>query len=193
MTVPTNSSDGGARPRAARPLARRAGRRVREACALALALLLAACSGDDEPPLCPEVYLVPDANRLVRFAGPGRDLTDVQFEAALQGADLFCEYDEGVMEGVLQVSFVASRGPADRRRLAAFTYFVAVATVDKEVVAREEFRLAVPFEGNRTRVAASEELTPRIPIKPGESPLDYRIFVGFSLSPEELRYNRANR
>ncbi len=195
MTVPTNSSDGGARRRAARPLSSRTGRCAREACALVLALLLAACSGDDEPPPpCPEVYLVPDARRLVKFAGPGRDLTDVQFEAALQGADLFCEYDDnGIMEGVLQVSFVASRGPADRRRMAPFTYFVAVATVDKEVVAREEFRLAVPFEGNRTRVSASEELTPRIPIKPGESPLDYRIFVGFSLSPEELRYNRDNR
>ena len=175
-------------------MSRRAGRRAREACALVLALLLAACSGDDEPPPpCPEVFLVPDAARLVKFAGPGRDLTDVRFEAALRGADLFCEYDDGVMEGMLQVSFVASRGPADRRRLADFTYFVAVATIDKEVVAREEFRLAVPFEGNRTRVSASEELTPRIPIKPGESPLDYRIFVGFSLSPEELRYNRANR
>jgi hypothetical protein len=164
------------------------------ACAVVSALLLAACGSDnDVPPPCPEVFVVPDAARLVKFAGPGRDLTDVQFEAALRGADLFCEYDEGVMEGVLQVNFVASRGPADSERLAPFTYFVAVATADKEVVAREEFRLAVPFEGNRTRVAASEELTPRIPIKPGESVLDYRIFVGFSLSPEELRYNRDNR
>jgi len=137
--------------------------------------------------------MVPDARRLVKFTGTGRDLTDVLFEAALREADLFCEYDEGVMEGVLQVTFVASRGPADRNRLAPFAYFVAVATDDKRVVAREEFRLAVPFEGNRTRVAVSEELTPRIPIGPGESPLDYRIFVGFSLSPEELRYNRDNR
>ena len=137
--------------------------------------------------------MVPDARRLVKFSGTGRDLTDVLFEAALRDADFFCEFDDGMMEGELLVSFVVSRGPADRERLAPFAYFVAVATVDKEVVAREEFRLAVPFEGNRTRVAVSEELTPRIPIQPGESPLDYRLFVGFSLSPEELRYNRDNR
>ncbi len=161
---------------------------------MVLALLLAACGSDEPPPPCPEVFLVPDARRLVKFAGTGRDLTDVLFEADLRDADLFCEYDDDdVMEGQLLVTFVASRGPADRERLAPFSYFVAVATDDKRVVAREEFRIAVPFEGNRTRVTVSEELSPRIPIGPGESPLDYRIFVGLSLSPEELRYNRDNR
>jgi hypothetical protein len=159
-----------------------------------MALLLAACSGDDEVvPACPDVLLVPDAARLVRFTGPGRDLTDVRFEIALQGAGLSCEYDDEGMEGALQVSFVASRGPADRDRLAPFTYFVAVVTADKQVVTRRQFDLAVPFEGNRSRVAVSEELTPRIPLKAGESVFDYRIFVGLSLTPEELRYNRANR
>ena len=143
--------------------------------------------------------MVPDARRLVKFSGTGRDLTDVLFEAALRDADFLCEFEEGdtegefVMEGDLLLTFVVSRGPADSQRLAPLTYFVAVATDDRRVVAREEFNIAVPFEGNRTRVAVSEELSPRIPIQPGESPLDYRIFVGIILSPEELRYNRDNR
>ncbi len=136
---------------------------------------------------------MPDARRLVKFTGTGRDLTDVLFEASLRDADFFCEFDDGVMEGELQVSFMVSRGPADRERRASFTYFVAMATDDKRVVAREEFPLAVPFEGSRTRLAVTEALSPRIPIGPNESPLDYRIFVGLKLSPEELRYNRDNR
>jgi hypothetical protein len=157
-------------------------------------LLVAACSSDDEVlRACPDVLLIPDAARLVRFAGPGRDLTDVRFEIALQDAGLSCEYDEDGMEGVLQVNFVASRGPADRDRLAPFSYFVAVVTVDKQVVTRQQFDLAVPFEGNRSRVVVSEELSPRIPLKAGESALNYQIFVGLSLTPEELGYNRGNR
>jgi hypothetical protein len=160
--------------------------------ALAVPVLLAACAGDEAPPPCPQVLRVPDAAKLVRFQGPGRDLTDVRFEAALTGVRLTCEYDDGVMEGLLEVTFEALRGPADRERLAPFAYFVAIATADKAVLAREVFELAVPFEGNRTRVTASEELTPRIPFKSGESVRDYVIYVGFSLTPDELRYNRRN-
>jgi hypothetical protein len=171
----------------------RAGRRSRRrALALILPVLLAACGGDEAPPPCPQALRVPDAARLVRFEGPGRDLTDVRFEAVLKRVRLACEYDDGVMEGVLEVTFEAMRGPADSQRLAPFAYFVAIATVDKTVLTREEFELAVPFEGNRTRVTASEQLTPRIPLKAGESVLDYRIYVGFSLTPDELRYNRQN-
>ncbi len=180
--------------RAGRRSRRRNRRRNRRlTLALMLPVLMAACSGDEAPPPCPQVLRVPDAVRLVRFAGPGRDLTDVRFEAVLKGARLACEYDDGVMEGVLEVTFEAMRGPADRQRLAPFAYFVAIARADKTVLAREEFELAVPFEGNRTRVTASEELTPRIPLEPGESALDYRIYLGFSLTPDELRYNRENR
>ena len=192
MTAATNSSSGDrGRRRAQRPRAKPGPALLG---AFVLMLQLAACSGDDEMVLaCPDVLLVPDAARLVGFAGPGRDLTDVRFEVVLQSAALACEYDEEGMEGVLQVSFVASRGPADSDRLAPFTYFVAVVTADKQVVTRRQFDLAVPFEGNRTRIAVSEELTSDIPLKSGESALDYQIFVGLSLTPEQLRYNRGNR
>ena len=43
------------------------------------------------------------------------------------------------------------------------------------------------------RQSAVEELVPRIPLKPGQSGADFLIFVGLSLTPGELQYNRANR
>ena len=64
---------------------------------------------------------------------------------------------------------------------------------DLRVVAREQFSLAVPFEGNRTQVAVTEELEPRIPIESGQNGASYKVFVGLALSPAELEYNRANR
>ena len=60
-------------------------------------------------------------------------------------------------------------------------------------MAREEFNLDIPFEGNQRRVVAIEELNPRIPLRQGENGAQYRIYVGLKLSPEELQYNRANR
>lgn len=161
--------------------------------ALALLLVLAACSGDEVPVACPEVVRVQDASRLTRFAETGRDLTDVLFEAELKRLQLFCEYDAEVVEASLKVTFEALRGPADRRGRAPIRYFVAIATRNQDVVLRQEFDLEIPFPGSRTRVAISEELAPRIPLKSGESASDYRIYVGFALSPGEMRYNRRRR
>jgi len=158
-----------------------------------LAVFLAACSKDGPPLPCPTVVPVADAAQLVRFKGQGRDLTDVLFEARIENYALTCEYDDGVIEGQMLLQVLAARGPADRDQVARLGYFVAIATRDQKIGAREEFELAIPFEGNRTRVLAAEELTPRIPLKPGEDGSNYLIYIGLSVTPEELQYNRENR
>jgi hypothetical protein len=38
-----------------------------------------------------------------------------------------------------------------------------------------------------------DELRQRFPLNPGTTSADYRIYVGFALSAEELEYNRENR
>lgn len=165
---------------------------------LPFGLLLAACAPSDPEAagiFCPDFAQVQDASRLVKFSGEGRDLTDVLFEARLQNVEMGCSYDDGdnEIEAALAITIVAARGPADNERLATFRYFVAIATQSREVVAREEFDLSIPFEGNRTQLAAVEELTPRIPLKPGQDGSEYKVFVGLVLTPAELEYNRANR
>ena len=164
---------------------------------LSLAAGLAACSafGEQTPQgPCPQAVVVQDAARQIKFQSAGRDLTDVLFETRLQRAQLICEYDEEAIEATLRVRFFTARGPADQQRQARIDYFVAIARqADLRVIAREEFSLAVPFEGNRTQVAVTEELEPRIPIQSGQTGADYKIFVGLALSPAELEYNRANR
>ena len=155
--------------------------------------LVAGCAGDEEENFaCPPIFRVADASRLVKFDGTGRDLTDVRFEIDLQELTGACVYDDDVIEMTLDVSFTATRGPADRARLAPIKYFVAITTLDQRVLAREEFELNIPFEGNRTRVSVIDQLEPRIPLKPAEAGTDFHIYVGISLSPEELRYNREN-
>ena len=160
---------------------------------LVLAVILAACSDDGPPPPCPSIVPVADASHFVRFNGQGRDLTDVIFEAKIENYQLMCEYDDDVIESQMLLQILAVRGPADRDRVANLKYFVAIATRDQQIGAREEFELSVPFEGNRTRVIASEELTQKIPLKAGENGDNYLIYIGLSVTPEELQYNRENR
>lgn len=163
--------------------------------AVALALALSACSMFDRgpPPPCPSVVSVPDASKLVRFNGQGRDLTDVVFEASIAGLALQCDYDNDVVNADIKVTVLAAHGPADVERKARLSYFVAVATRDQKILAREEFGLEIPFEGNRTRVSAVDEVYPRIPLGSGETGADYVIYVGLALTREEFRYNRENR
>ena len=176
----------------------RAARRARRRWPLGLALLALVLSGcgvfdREQPPPCPRAFPVADARALTRFNGPGRDLTDVIFEARIQDVALICDYDDGVIEADLRVRILVVDGPADRRRVVELSYFVAIATLDHRIVAREEFQLSIPFEGNRTRVLASDEVSPRIPLGPGQSGVDYVVYVGLALTPDELQYNRDNR
>lgn len=158
-----------------------------------LAVLLAACAGDNVAPPCPELQLLKDTDRLVKFVGEGRDLTDVEYEAALRGPFLTCSYDDNVVESVVTLDLVALRGPADDDRTARIAYFVAIADRNKRVITREEFEVEIPFEGNQTQVVAREEVEPRIPLQAEETGADYRIYLGLRLTPDELRYNQENR
>ncbi len=162
---------------------------------LSLILALAGCGFGDEgpPPPCPAAFPVAEARELTRFVGQGRDLTDVLFEAQLQDVALVCEYDDTVIEMDMRVRIMAVDGPANGGRKIRLTYFVAIATLDRKIVAREEFDLEVPFEGNRTRVIAVDEVSPRIPLQQGQTGADYLIYVGIALTPAELRYNQENR
>ena len=164
---------------------------------LALLLGLAGCSGlfedDLPPPPCPTVFPVGEAREVTRFAGQGRDLTDVLFEAQVQDVVLVCAYDDGIVEMDMQVRIIAADGPANQGREVRITYFVAIATLDRKIVVREEFEIVVPFEGNRTMVVAIDEVSPRIPLPPGLTGADYVIYVGIALTPAELLYNQENR
>jgi len=169
--------------------------RVKTSAAILLPLFLWACSGDDEAALpCPRIVVVQDAAKQVKFDGPGRDLTDVVFEARIDGTGIECDYDDEALEVEMQVRVEAARGPAAKSEQADISYFVAIARrSDQSVVARESFGMTIPLKGNQTRMAAVEDLTPRIPLKGEETGATYRIYVGLELNPEEIEYNRANR
>ena len=177
--------------------ATRRGRRLRTAAAAALgALALAGCSTFEKPvapPPCPRFATVTDAGTLTRFVGNGRDLTDVDFAAAIGQIQGECSYaTAGRVTMTLHVPFIAERGPGNKDGKASFDYFVAVATTANEVPegGRVAFSLAIPFHDQQTRNGGTEEIEQLIPLKPGDSGSNYIVYVGFALSEAELAYNR---
>lgn len=142
---------------------------------------------------CPVVVAVDDAARLTKFAPGGSDLTEVLFEVTIEDVQYACNYDGPILEMVVTLTLVGTEGPANVSGTGAFNYFVAVATNEREILAREDFDVTMPFQGNATRVRLTETVEPAIPLNPGETGEDFRLFVGFDLTEAELQYNRARR
>jgi hypothetical protein len=162
------------------------------ALAAAAAVVLSACNRT--PPPCPRATILSEGSSVTKFRdGTGRDLTDVTAQADIVDVAVECSYDRGGVDVAMQLAIAATRGPADRARVADFDYFVAVADAQRNILAKEVFRVRFQFPQTQSRVGQIEEIAPRIPLKDRADGVTYQIVVGFQLSPEELEWNRTRR
>lgn len=162
----------------------------------ALGLLVAACGLFDKDIVyrCPAVFILEDAKDLTRFkAGPGRDITDILFEAEIVNFVGDCDYDEGQAEIELSVQIRVERGPANRGRKVEFEYFVAIPEFRNQVEGKSIFNVVGEFEGNRTRMIYQDDLDMTIPVKVPTDGAALEIVLGFQLTPEELKFNRSRQ
>lgn len=162
----------------------------------ALGLLVAACGlfDKDVKYRCPAVFILEDAKDLTRFkAGPGRDITDILFEAEIVNFVGDCDYDEGQAEIELSVQIRVERGPANKGRQVAFDYFVAIPEFRSQAEGKSIFNVVGEFEGNRTRMIYQDDLDMTIPVKVPTDGAALEIILGFQLTPEELEFNRSRK
>lgn len=167
------------------------------AVALVALPLLASCSVLDKktPPPCPPVYILGDAASLTKYKpGRGRDLTDIEFQAEIQGYSGDCVYDDKGALVELQVIFNLTRGAADDDRKASFEYFLAVPLYYPAPEAKAVFPVEVSFsEGSNYARHTDETVTMRIPVKDKDIIQKYEIYLGFQTSAAELDANRKAR
>ena len=154
--------------------------------------------GVERPPPCPRVSVLPDGAAVTKFrAGPGRDLIDVFYQVGVVDIVSSCEHDidddtgEGTLTVELEVVIGAERGPADRDRSAAFSYFVAVTDTSRTVLNKKSFSASVQFPGNLSRVTLIDRpVILGIPLKVGQNGSSFEIVVSFQMSLQELEFNR---
>ena len=162
--------------------------------ACVLGSVLAACASEPDIRACPPVGSPAGVERVTVFApNGGEDLTEVVFEAEVDGIQSVCEYDDDGVEVALNVRLVAERGPADVERQADLRYFVAVEDGVGVITAKEIYEVSLPFEGNQRRVGIVEEIDIRIPAPEDNSFAEVRVVVGFQITPEQVDYNRRRR
>ncbi len=87
-------------------------------------MLLAACGifGPGEVKVCPRVSLLNDAQSMTQYrGGPGRDLTDVLFEAKVVDVNWSCKYLDNRVRVEAAIDIVAQKGPASEVSSASST------------------------------------------------------------------------
>lgn len=168
-----------------------------QALALCLPLVLGACSSDEETTYlpCPSVVIIPEAAALTRFSEAGRDLSDIRFEAAITGAQAFCAYEGWDLDIWVDVDLDVQRGPAmaaagSGAAPASFSYFMALASRDLQVIAREGFEFSAPLNDEIPQIQAAEQLGTRVTLARDSLGDDLVVLLGIELSREELAYNR---
>lgn len=123
-----------------------------------MALGLTASCGSNAPFLCPDVGVIEDASKLVMFRdGPGRDPTDVAYEAQMTRAHLDCSFEDNSVATKVAFQLVVRKGPASNSDTVNLPYFVAVVSNDeRKLVSKRQFEVVVPFHGQSTVTLAQE-------------------------------------
>lgn len=178
-------------------------RRTRSLSAAAVAVVgavaLSACTGVPDRPAkaCPQVLLERDTAKLTVFRdGPGRDLTDVVFEAEMMGFNGDCKPGKPgePVSMVLQAVIAVNQGPAWTGTRGALPYFLAVPAYFPASEAKQEFSASFTFPSpTTTRIVLRDEpvnLTLPMAEDAQRAPA---VYFGFQLTHEQLEYNRANR
>ena len=149
-------------------------------------------------PSCPTVGVVPEANTYPAFqAGMSqkdpKNLVAAGYIGVFRGDCTFKDGKEAVFD--LEINFGGTKGPKGRENSAkeigsaVFPYFIAVLSPDETILQRQAFSTKVDFD-NKTDGVSKEEHTIRIPVTSPEAAHGYRIVIGFSLTPEQVAFNK---
>lgn len=174
--------------------------------ALAFALFAAAaissagCASDarkaareKNPAPCPNVVVLADAARLIEFDGD-KTLENVAYTGEILDVSLSCRYyADKPIEASVKLAMAFGRGPKGKSAKRDYTYFVAVTRKDLEVIEKAEFTTPVEFDDDKNVRTAEEKIEKIVIPRASEqtSGTNFEVVVGFSLTPEQVIFNRS--
>lgn len=145
---------------------------------------------------CPFVKVLYDAGRYVEFEGGREAAAAVGFTGEIEGISAGCVYrDADPITVDMNVGFALGRGPTAQGDQKTYTYWVAVTTRNRGVLAKEYFTLPVRFPAGQDRVVVNERLS-GIVIPRGSattSGSNFEILVGFDVTPQMAEFNRDGK
>ena len=160
---------------------------------LGLGATLSGC-GPDLPkfaPACPNTGIVLDAADVTRFKSTGTDLTDMVLDGRITGVSGKCSLDDlAHLRTTISVAMDLTRGPGTKSRRADVPYFVSVSRGDT-ILSKQVYVIPAEFDANADRLRLmGNQIDVILPVSDTLKGSDYRLQVGFQLTPEELAFNR---
>lgn len=146
---------------------------------------------------CPEIRSIGELGSISQFADPGNPNEQGRISwIEITNVARSCVYDQNNIAVQLDITMDGSLGPkakttpADRPSF-AYPYFVAVATSDGGIVAKEVFTANVNYGLSENTLTQVETINQNLPALYDENGKPYSILIGFQLSEAELAYNRG--
>ena len=144
-----------------------------------------------QPPPCPNFLLLAQAERMTKFSdGPGRDITDVDFNTKITNFQGSCDHTESGIEAELFIEIAVQRGPANRSRKANFEYFIAIPRFHPAPAGKKILPITVKFKENKNRLVYRDRVYLEIPLGHKDIAANYDVYLGFQLTGKQLKFNR---
>lgn len=145
---------------------------------------------------CPQAEVVSELQSLSEFDSVSNP-SDSNLISTIEITNVqkSCDYGSGAATIDLKMDFVGTLGPRGRalssdRPFFSYPFFVAVTSRNGTILAKEVFAASLTYDPGENTKVYTEKLRQIIPIERGESGGDYRVLVGFQLTPDQLAYNR---
>lgn len=145
---------------------------------------------------CPRAEVVGELQSLSEFetvSNPSHNNLISTIE--IKNVQKSCDYARNAATIDLSMDFVGTLGPRARalssdRPFFSYPFFVAVTSSNGTILAKEVFAASLTYNPGSDTQTYTEKLRQIIPVEPGERGGDYRVLVGFQLTPDQLAYNR---
>ena len=161
---------------------------------VAVGTLAASCSSSKQAAFgCPRVITAPGTDKIVLFGPNGHEAKDVKVYGQITDLDFTCKRQKTGVAVNAEIKFYGERaGPQITD--ATFPYFVALVDPNQHVVTQEAYQFKMEFlPGESYRRMPAEKVTVHLPLRKPTDANDYRIVVGFQLTPDQLAFNRTAR
>jgi len=147
---------------------------------------------------CPQVEIVDDLSSISDFVNPKKQIrSNLISRVDLKSAESTCKLSSKTAIVDLKLIFNGELGPKGRVKSSdkpffSYPFFVAVTTPNGKIMAKEIFAASLTYGANENEHAYFENLRQIIPIKSKNQAHNYRVLIGFQVTPDQLKYNREH-
>ena len=145
---------------------------------------------------CPYVKVLYDAARYIDFKDGREASANVVNSGEIEGISAACAYKGAEPIRVnMMVTFSLGKGPQATSNTKDYTYWVAVTSRNKDVLAKEYFTVHANFPAGKNTVVMTDRLSgvtiPRADDKVSGS--NFEVLVGFDVTPQMAQFNRDGK